>query len=86
MEKKGNFSMIVRPCVFRSHARCISSSGDIVGTYGAGHSFLLSKGVFTMTDVPGATLTNNRGINARGDISGNYIDASGNTHGFLRTK
>ena len=50
------------------------------------HSFLFSKGVFTVTDVPGATTTSNRGINARGDISGNYTDGSDNTHGFLRTK
>ena len=50
------------------------------------HGFLFSKGAFTVTDVPGATVTNNRGISARGDISGNYTDDSGNTHGFLRTK
>ena len=57
-----------------------------MGTFTGGHSFLFSKGAFTVTDVPGATLTNNRGINARGDISGNYTDGSGNTHGFLLTK
>ena len=50
------------------------------------HGFLLSKGAFTVTNVPGATVTNNRGINARGDISGSYTDGSGNPHGFLRTR
>jgi hypothetical protein len=45
-----------------------------------------SKGTFTVTDVPGALRTRNRGINARGDISGNYDDSSGNTHGFVATK
>ncbi len=34
-------------------------------------------------DVPNASATNPGGINARGDIVGNYHDASGVTHGFL---
>ena len=34
-------------------------------------------------DFPGASATNPGGINARGDIVGNYHDANGHTHGFL---
>jgi hypothetical protein len=35
-------------------------------------------------DVPGAAGTGAHGINPAGVITGNYIDASGATHGFLR--
>jgi len=38
------------------------------------------------TDVPGAVQTRNRGINGGGDITGNFEDSSGNTHGFLATQ
>jgi len=38
---------------------------------------------FTMVDVPDATQTIVRGINAGGDLVGSYVDASGVTHGFL---
>ena len=37
---------------------------------------------FTTIDVPGAVVTSASGINARGDIVGNFTDATG-THGFL---
>jgi uncharacterized membrane protein len=37
---------------------------------------------FKTIDVPGAAATSPSGINARGDIVGNFIDATG-THGFL---
>ncbi len=33
---------------------------------------------------PGATSTQVTGINAAGDLSGLYVDAAGNTHGFTR--
>jgi hypothetical protein len=74
------------PGILGIQARGINSRGDIVGTFGGGHSFLFSGGTFTVTDVPGAIATRSRGINARGDISGNYDDSSGNTHGFLLTR
>jgi uncharacterized membrane protein len=42
--------------------------------------------IFTYTtfDVPGAVSTIASGINARGDIVGTYIDASGRRHGFAQ--
>ena len=41
---------------------------------------------FVRIDVPNAVLTEARGINARGDIVGNYLDAGENSHGFLLRK
>lgn len=65
----------------------ISDRGDIVGSYTDSnkktHGFLLSDGVFTTIDVPGAASTLARGINARGDVVGTYVDAAKLTHGFL---
>jgi len=68
--------------------------GDIVGTYCDGaapclialtgtHGFLISGGVFTPIDIPGAAATAAVGINARGDVVGSYSDAGGFFHGFL---
>ena len=39
--------------------------------------------VFTTIDVPGSTFTIAYGINASGEIVGQYRDAGGVTHGFL---
>ena len=41
---------------------------------------------FTTIDVPGSLFTAANGINARGDIVGDYIDSDGNEHGFLLSK
>jgi hypothetical protein len=70
----------------------INAQRDIVGVYcdtapcrGASldaHGFLLSRGVFSSIDVPGAILTNAFGINERGEIVGVYEDAAG-FHGFV---
>ena len=47
------------------------------------HGFKLTGGRFTTIDYPGAANTDLRGINNRGDISGNYRNADGVFHGFL---
>ena len=39
--------------------------------------------MFTTLDVPGSTRTTARGINASGQIVGDYFDAGGKDHGFL---
>jgi uncharacterized membrane protein len=62
-----------------------------VGEYDVGgqHGFLLSKGVFTTIDVPGASGTVAFGINPGGDIVGFFAVGSGSTsqlHGFLLSK
>ena len=73
-------------------AQGINARGDIVGSYtrgGVTHGFLLSDGVLTTIDYPGAVSTDARGINARGDIVGSYRIAGEppvNVHGYLRKK
>jgi uncharacterized membrane protein len=39
---------------------------------------------YTQVDVPGAVSTGLFGINSRGQTVGQYVDASGTSHGFLR--
>jgi hypothetical protein len=46
---------------------------------------LKAQGTYTQYDAPGAIETNINGIDAAGDISGTYVDASENEHGFLLT-
>ena len=53
---------------------------------GAVHAFLLIGGVYTTYDFPGATRTTAYGIAPSSDnIVGRYVDASGSSHGYLRT-
>jgi uncharacterized membrane protein len=75
----------------------INTRGDIVGTYcdsgfpcllgpTGTHGFLLtSKGVFTTIDYPGAVASATTGINTRGDIVGEWADASAVSRGFILT-
>jgi hypothetical protein len=46
---------------------------------------VMSDGVFTSIDPPGAIITIAIGINDFGHIVGVYADATGAAHGFLRT-
>lgn len=46
--------------------------------------YTLRQGEFSAFDFPGATLTWAWDINERGEIVGEYADASGNRHSFLR--
>jgi uncharacterized membrane protein len=72
----------------------INNRGDIVGNFSDGgfqHGFLLSKGVLTILDFPGASDTNAWGINNVGTVVGYWdiLDADGNpliTHGFIWNK
>ena len=64
----------------------INANGDIVGDYGAGHTqhgFLLHDGTFTVLDPPGSIFSVALGINAQGDIVGQYDDLQGKDRGFL---
>jgi parallel beta-helix repeat protein len=82
------------PKSFASLADGINDAGDIVGQYnslgdpqqpfGRGmRGFLLSKGVFTSIEIPGAITTQSRGINSAGDVVGYFMDANQRVHGFL---
>jgi uncharacterized membrane protein len=54
----------------------------------SGRGFLRdTRGVFTIFDAPGAAgATAATGINNRGEIVGQYVDAKGARHGFLRNR
>ena len=41
---------------------------------------------FETIDFPGATATRVFGINAKGTVTGSYVDSAGKTHGFLLTR
>lgn len=64
-------------------------AGSIVGNYrdnaGVFHGPLWEDREFSSIDFPGARFTRAFGINARGDIVGQYVDASNRTHGFVAT-
>jgi probable HAF family extracellular repeat protein len=70
----------------------INLRGQVVGLYDTDgntpvfrlpHGFLLDKGVFKRIKVAGAVETRPYGINAVGQIVGEYLDAAGILHGFL---
>ena len=67
----------------------INNQGDIVGDFDSPtgtHGFLLSGGIFTIIDAPGATASFAIGINDFDEIVGAF-DPSGGPHrlGFLAT-
>ena len=50
-----------------------------------GRGFLRENdGTVVVFDVPNATATQATAMNDAGDITGSYLDASGNSHGFIR--
>ena len=57
--------------------RAINNEGVIAGFYGlsVAHGFVLTEGLFTPRDFPGALDTAVRGINNQGDLSGTYDTA-----------
>ena len=66
----------------------INASGDVVGGFadpqGFVHGFLYSKGVYKQIDYPGAVDTLPLGINARGDVVGDWdTDPTTLGHGFV---
>jgi uncharacterized membrane protein len=78
---------------FLSTEMGINQRGDVVGTCidsNGFHGFLLSKGVYSKIDAPGASPvavgTIASGINPSGDIVGWYTDNAGLSHGYLLRK
>jgi PEP-CTERM motif len=65
----------------------INNSGTIAGfdngVTNAGFTLTLPH-AFTVVNFPRAASTQVTGINGAGDLSGFYVDTSGNTHGFTR--
>jgi uncharacterized membrane protein len=60
-------------------------AGCYVDARGMEHGFVLTDGMLTNIDVPGAMFTDIQGINNAGQFIGYYDDASGNEHAFLAT-
>jgi probable HAF family extracellular repeat protein len=89
---RGTFTSIDVPDAVNTTALGINNRGQVVGSAlgSAGtHGFLLSNGTLTVFDVPSGenefvTQTHAAGINARGDIVGDYREDIGHTfQGFV---
>jgi len=82
---RGTFSTIDVPGIVgtEENAAGINNRGEIAGEYNDGqyHGYLVSDGNFTLINVPGASDTFARGINAAGQVVGQYV-AAGISHGF----
>jgi uncharacterized membrane protein len=79
------------PGASNTDATGVNDTGSIVGYWSSGgfrHGFLLTGGIYTSIDVPGADPatkpgTRPHGINNAGTIVGEYADLSGMIHGFV---
>ena len=60
-------------------------AGEFDDAGGNTHGFVLSNGVLTQIDVPGAVSTSVNGINANGKVAGTYTDAGGTFHAYFRS-
>jgi uncharacterized membrane protein len=69
-----------------SQATDVNNSGWVTGfnlTGTTSEGFLDRGGVFTFLNVPGSTFTQALGLNNTGLVDGFFVDAAGNTHGFI---
>lgn len=69
-------------------ARGINNNGIIAGwlvTPNGTEGFVGNSSGFQLLDVPGSTQTIAEGLNNAGQVTGNFLDAAGNTHGFIAT-
>jgi hypothetical protein len=87
VQSTGGFHRIYVPGAVSSVACGINGKGDIVGYYttskGTTNSFLLKGGVYREFVYKDAQVTQARSINWQDEIAGDYVDRSGNTHGFV---
>jgi hypothetical protein len=91
--KAGNhFITIVKKGATMTQAFGINDSGEVVGAYTFGTGTSAKSFGFTWTRSHGFTKVNDpkgigstiiNGVNNRGELVGFYMDAAGNTHGFL---
>jgi probable HAF family extracellular repeat protein len=88
--RNGRFEHLDYPGALDTFPMGINPQGDIVGNWDTdqstvGHAFVFSRGRIFSFDVPGSApdASAANGINARGQIVGTYLDADGNSHGFL---
>jgi len=78
----GTFTPIAVPGSVSAQATDVNNAGSVVGFSGS-EGFLDVAGVFTFLQFPGATATVADGLNNNGQVVGSYMDAAGNTHGFI---
>jgi len=92
--ENGNFTQFDFPGAGDTYLFGINARGDLVGGWDPAitspleHGFVCSKQDCSSFDVPipGSAATQAADINARGQIAGAYLDASGAVHGFLKTE
>ena len=89
-EPDRKMTILYTPCPGGSiFPNSINAAGVIAGNYygcGAEHGFVRDRGgKLTTFDPPGSTSTQPTSINDTGAVTGFYADASGVTHGFLRS-
>ena len=87
LESGGKFTIIDVPFsgATSTAAFGINNAGEIAGEWSDAttyHGFLLSGGIYTSLDYPGAVYTVVENINNNGDMVGQYNDTSGIQHGF----
>jgi hypothetical protein len=88
------FTDLAVPGASATMALGVNNNEEVVGTYTVGtgssatmHGFTWSpeSGFTTIDDPHGIGTTTINGVNDRGDLVGFYVDANGNTDGFLAT-
>ena len=88
---RGKFEVIAYPGAVESGPVAINARGDMVGVWDNDiffnfHGFILRDGDFVTLDYPGAIGelggSNPSGINSRGQIAGDFVDANGG-HGYV---
>ena len=88
-ETTGKFHGFQPPGGVSVEATGINGKGDVVGwmttSGGTIKSFLLKGGVFTILAYPHATATQALAVNWQDQIVGLFVDAAGQTHGFILT-
>jgi uncharacterized membrane protein len=65
----------------------VNNAGNVTGfnltSATTSEGFLDKSGVFTFLQFPGSVFTQALGIDNTGQVVGSYVDAAGNTHGFI---
>jgi probable HAF family extracellular repeat protein len=75
-----------------TRATGINDNGQVVGFFWSSddypyntHGFVYNDSTYKTLDAPNATSTTAQDINDSGQVVGLYVDAGGNTHGFIAT-
>jgi len=88
-DRDGEITIFNGPGAVGTFPQNINAAGVITGNYisnSGQHGFVRDRdGELTTFDPPGSTDTAPTSINTAGAITGSYTDASGVSHGFLRS-